>query len=231
MLWVYGALSAMEELCISSFVRKGYQVSLWTYGKRLCAPAGCGVRDAREILPEASLFLNSQASYAGFSDWFRYAVLQHHGGLYVDADVIAVRPAAAMPTHAFLVTEHTRQGRTIINGNVLHAPAPAPGGLVDQARLYAANFPKHKVQWSEIGPRLLTALERIYPGHGFAVQRPAFANPVPWWLCPGRLFAEDDGLPEGCHFLHLYNDMWRRAGVDKNQALAERSLPMRAYFA
>lgn len=231
MLWVYGALSGMEELCIASFLRKGYQVSLWTYGKHLRAPAGCSVRDAREILPEACLFLNGQQSYAGFSDWFRYAVLQRLGGLYADVDVIAVRPAAAMPAHAFLVTERTPQGRTIINGNVLHAPAPDPGGLVDQARVYAANFPKHKVEWSEIGPRLLTALERIYPEHGFAVQRPEFANPVDWWLCPGQLFSEQSALPEGCHFLHLYNDMWRRAGVEKNTPLSERSLPMRAYFA
>nr|WP_315401615.1 glycosyltransferase [uncultured Duganella sp.] len=231
MLWVDGPLTAIEELCIASFVRKGYRISLWTYDKRLRAPSGCAVRDAREILPEACLFLNGEASYAGFSDWFRYALLQREGGLYVDADVIAVRPAAAVPTHAFLVTERTRRGGAIINGNVLHAPAPQQGGLIDQARIYAAAFPKEKVRWSEIGPRLLTALERSHPGHGYAIQPPEFANPVDWWACPDQLFDEGRGLPDGCHFLHLYNDMWRRAGVAKSTPLPERSLPMRAYFA
>ncbi|MYM37522.1 hypothetical protein GTP38_24655 [Duganella sp. FT94W] len=231
MLWVSGPISAVEELCVSSFLRKGYQVSLWTYDRQLRAPDGCAVRDAREILPESSLFLNSRQSYAGFSDWFRYAVLQSHGGLYADADVIAVRPAAELPGQAFMVSERNRSRGAIINGNVLHLPAPRQGGLIDQARLYAANLPKHKVRWSEIGPRLLTALARIYPEHGFAVQPPEFANPVDWWRCPDALFDEESPLPAGCHFLHLYNEMWRQAGIDKNRRLSPRSLPMRAYFA
>ena len=231
MLWVFGGLSRLEELCISSFVRKGYKVSLWTYATIFKnAPAGCTVRNAREVLAEEHLFLNQRGSFAGFSDLFRYAVLRRFGGLYSDVDVIAVKHAKFMPSHAFFVTENSEDGGSIINGNVIHAPSPSAGDIIDQAYSYALDFPKEKVQWGEIGPQLLTAFSKKYPQHGYAIMEPDFSNPVSWWLCPQRLLEDDVTLPDSCHFLHLYNEMWRQAGIDKNAALPERSLPMRAYF-
>ncbi|MFT3736025.1 MAG: glycosyltransferase [Rhodocyclaceae bacterium] len=227
MLWVAGSLSRLEYQAIASFVRQGFDVQLWHYGELANVPEGVCQRDAREVLPESSLFLNRQGSYAGFSDLFRYAVLGKFGGLYSDVDVVALRPASEMPQTPFLVTERMRDGRAKINGNVIHLPDPKPGDLIDLAAGYATAFPKDKVFWSEIGPALLTAIAGIYPQHGFDIKPVTFANPVNWWDCPQQLLAPAPA-PEQAHFLHLYNEMWRRSGADKNQPIPPDSMLARA---
>ncbi|MFT4173389.1 MAG: glycosyltransferase [Rhodocyclaceae bacterium] len=226
MLWVRGQLGQLENICAQSFVRMGYVLNVWTYDASLKVPAGVTIRDGREVLSEDTLFLNQAGTYAGFSDLFRYAVLRRFGGLYADMDVIALRPASLLPREPFLVTERTPKGGVQINGNVMHAPQPATEGLIDLAFAYAKAFPKHQLSWSEIGPALLSAIVNIYPAHGFAIMPPDFANPIDWWNCPARLLV-DGPRPAGC-FMHLYNDMWRRAGVDKNAPISTRTLIGRA---
>lgn len=220
MFWAKGEFSRLETLCARSFVAQGYQLAIWTYGDMRNAPSGATVRDARDILPESRLFLNSKGSYAGFSDYFRYAVLNKLGGLYVDTDVVALYPPEALPAGPFLVTERVReQPDTVkINGNVLANPAPCSGNVVDLALAYTHRFPKSDITWSEIGPDLLTAIVSIYPRHGFGVMPPEFANGFDWWRCPAALLTPDMPLPEGAVFLHCYNEMWRRAGLDKDAA-------------
>ena len=223
MFWASGDLSQLERLCMASFLHHGYRLALWTYGGITNAPAGVELRDAREVLPQSSLFLNRQGSYAGFSDLFRYAVLHRYGGLYTDTDVYALQAPAQLPGHPFLVTERQPQDRVQVNGNVLYNPRPAAGNLVDLALAYAERFPKEHVDWSEIGPALLTAIVNIHPRHGFALMPPDFANAVAWWHCPTALLAPGN-LPSGAAFIHLYNETWRRAGTDKNAPFPAGSL-------
>jgi hypothetical protein len=225
MFWAYGDLSKLETICCNSFVNNNYQLNLWTYGQMTNAPSGVCVRDAREILPESLIFLNSKGSYAGFSDFFRYAVLNKQGGLYSDTDVIALKPASELPQKAFLVTENCDDRVNIkINGNIIYNPEPKTGNIVDLALAYTERFPKQDVTWSEIGPDLLTAIATIYPKHGFQIMQPSFANPINFWDCPASLLGAPVALPEDAMFLHCYNEMWRRANIDKNAAYPENSL-------
>ncbi|MDP2154040.1 MAG: glycosyltransferase [Methylotenera sp.] len=239
LFWAYGKLTKLEQLSIVSFVKQGYEVNLWTYGDMPNAPKGVLVKDAREILDESEVFLNQRGSYAGFSDLFRYAVLSSLGGLYADTDVIALKPASDLPKEAFLVTE--RAGTKInlknllrrvfglqkadrINGNIIYNPNPANGNLIDLAYAYSLRFPKKDVKWSEIGPSLLTAIVKIYPEHGFAIQNPDFANPISYSFCPKKLLETNVNIPDSSFFLHCYNEKWRRAGKDKNQDYPVNSL-------
>ena len=215
MLWVNGELGRLEFDALSSFVRCRFDVQLWNYGLLGNVPKGVKLRDAREVLPESSLFVNRQGSYAAFSDLFRYAVLRKFGGLYSDVDVVALASPEALPDTPFLVTERMRDGRSKINGNVIHVPQPRSGDLLDLAYAYASVFPKDKISWSEIGPSLLTAIVGIHPEHGFQIMPPDFANGIDWWDCPGKLLS-DQAIPERAAFLHLYNDMWRRSRTDKS---------------
>lgn len=231
LFWAYGKLSKLELISISSFVAQGYEVNLWTYGDMPNAPTGAIVRDAREILPESEVFLNQRGSYAGFSDLFRYAVLCSIGGLYADTDVIALKPASELPTDPFLVTERTGTKKNLkntlrnllglqkgdrINGNIIFNPIPQQGNLIDLSYAYSLRFPKKDVKWSEIGPSLLTAIVKIYPNHGFKIQSPDFANPISYSDCPHKLLSQNVKVPDSSHFLHCYNEKWRRAGQDKN---------------
>ncbi len=232
MFWAYGPFSQLESLSASSFVKLGYDVVIWTYGDLPNAPPGATVADARSIFPEDRVFTYKNGSYAAFSNLFRYAVLHREGGLYVDTDVIALRPPEALPKHPFLVAERsdfpmkrwkrrlrrTLSGRApfILNPNVIFNPTPQPGNIVDLALAVSERYPPDAMEWGDIGPTLLTALHKALSRVTFEVMPPDFANGIDWWECPAPLLAPGGCIPPQATFLHCFNEMWRRGGVDKN---------------
>jgi len=227
MFWAYGGIGKMETICIKSFLKNGFNLNIWTYGDNEINIEGVSIRNAREIIPESSVFLNKAGSYASFSDLFRYSLLCLYGGLWVDTDVVALKHANQIP-HAkpFLVTERTLKGDLIVNNNVIFNPVRKHGNLIDLARVYAERFPKDEITWSELGPSLLTAIIQAYPNHGFDIYPPDFANHINYWDCPNIFINEniDFTLPENLYFLHMYNEMWRRSGVDKNLQFSNECL-------
>lgn len=223
MFWAYGDLSKLEAVCARSFVEQGFFLNLWSYGQICNAPSGARLRDAREVLPEASVFLNRLGSYASFADVFRYAVLARFGGLWADTDVAAVLPAAELPRRRFIVTEHVH-GHLQINNNVIFDPSPEAGSLVALAYHYSINYPHDRVKWSELGPDLLTALASITPDLPYEIMPPEFANPIPSHQCPECLLDPAFSFDVMPAFVHLYNERWRMTGADKNQAYPEGSV-------
>lgn len=215
MLWVRGQLSNFERMSINSFIKHGYELNLWTYDTIDNVPTGAIVRDAREIYDENAIFLNQEGSLAGFSDLFRYKLLNTVGGLWADSDVIALKDSSELPTDPFLVTEIMETGTIKLNGNVIFNPRPEPSNVIDLAWVYTERFDKTKIVWGEIGPDLLTAITNSWPGHGFTIMRPIFANPVTYFQIP-EIFYTDAELPEQSHFVHLINTIWKRNHVDKN---------------
>ena len=228
MLWVYGEFGRLEYLCAASFIKLGYELNVWSYGPMKNLPAGAHLCDAREILPEGQVFLNSKGSYAAFSDIFRYAVLIKRGGLYVDTDVVALQPPGQLPKTRFLVSEYTLTegavGGQCINGNVMFCPDPEPGDLLDLAFIISSKFPREKIIWSEIGPHLLTSLIKLMPTHGFYIAPPQFANPFKYWDCPNNLLASRFNIWEGTCFVHLYTSEWKKKGIDKEADFPEGSI-------
>jgi len=218
MFWAYGELSKMEKICISSFIKNGFDLCIWTYGNIEVNIHNVPIRDAREIIPESFLFLNQVGSYASFADLFRYSVLCSYGGLWVDTDVVSLKHVSDLPKKPFLVTERTKNGGFQINNNIIFNPVRRYGNLIDLARVYSERFPKKDITWSELGPSLLTAIVQSYPKHGFEIFPPDFANHINYWDCP-NVFVDENlnfNITDDMHFLHLYNEMWRRSGVDKN---------------
>jgi hypothetical protein len=237
MFWAYGNFSNLEKISAKSFLKNGFQLNIWTYGDISNAPSGATIKNAREILPEALFFQIPNGSCAPFSDFFRYAVLNKVGGLWVDTDVIALKPLELM-AEPFLVTERGKVGsvkkllkeilrRRValrVNNNVIFNPVPSPGNIIDLAYLYSERFPKEKVQWGELGPALLDAIEKIYSNHGFSIKAPEFANSIDFWMCPTALLEPGVKLHPDAAFLHLYNQTWNDAKIDKNAPFPKRSL-------
>ena len=238
MFWAYGSFSNVEKIAAASFVKNGYRLNIWTYGDISNAPAGVTLKDAREILPESLFFSLPNGSCAPFSDFFRYAVLNKVGGLWVDTDLIALKPLKEFPREPFLVTERLpvktikefvkqtllRRVSFRTNNNVIFNPIPSPGNIIDLAYLYSERFPKEKVRWSELGPDLLSAIEKIYPDHGFRIMPPEFANSIDYWNCPASLLEPGVKVHTQAIFLHLYNEAWRDAKIDKNAPFPKHSL-------
>jgi hypothetical protein len=243
MFWAYGQVSQLERLAMRSFVGMGYDLTVWTYNPELELPEGVMRGDASEILEERFVFKNRVGSYAGFSDLFRYAVLNTIGGMYADTDVIALRPVTELPPGKLLVRERKMKDHKFIagikivlgladriawfeaiNGNIIVNPKPEPGGLIDIALERAHAYPKEAILWPEIGPALLTQLVQEMPGHGFRICDVAFANPIAYWRCPDHLVTPGMNLPEEAFFLHCYNEMWRWRRIDKNDPFPTNSI-------
>ena len=226
MFWAYGKFSKMEIICATSFIKNGFDLNIWTYGDNQINIEGASVRDARELIPESLVFLNQAGSYAGFADLFRYSVLCLYGGLWADTDVVVLRPANQLPQKPFLVTERTSEGGVLINGNVIFNPIRKYGNIIDLARVYAERFPKNEITWSEIGPSLLTAIVQSYPKHGFHIYPPEFANHINYYDCPKAFISENTDfiLSNGTFFLHMYNEMWKRANIDKESLFSNDCL-------
>jgi len=226
MLWVYGELSNLEKISICSFVRHGYVVNLWTYGDIKYTPNGINVKDARNILPEERIFIFND-SYAAFSDIFRFSVLTKIGGLWADTDVVCFvdsKELLDLGDNGFVVTERTQnKHRNKINSNLIYNPQPENGNLIDIAWKFADNYKVKNLKWGDCGPKLLTILAKNYPRICPSIMVPEFANPINFWNCPDQLISPNNSLSH-FQFLHLYNEMWRRKGTDKNKKFSSDSI-------
>ena len=72
MLWMQGALSFLEQLCIRSFQDAGHHVALYHYGEVTNVPEGVEMRDANLVVPErAEITHTKSGSPAPHADMFR----------------------------------------------------------------------------------------------------------------------------------------------------------------
>ena len=226
MFWAKGSIGKLEQLSLNSFLYQGYHVRLWSYDKSLNIPQGVELVDAANILSEDLIFYNKQGSIASFSDLFRYKLLDEQGGLYVDTDVIALKPASQLPKYPFIVTERVQYGYLkkilgkrfsyMITNNILYNPNPNKGDLINLAYVFSNAFQKDCVYFSELGPKLLTAIHKIYPHHGYKIMSPVFANDINYWDCPNKLLKNKFlKISKDSHFLHCYNERWRISNYNK----------------
>lgn len=153
-LWIGPELSLLEQLSVSSFLRNGHQYHLYVYDDVKNVPAGVVIKDGNEILPASKIFqYKQQASYSGFSNFFRYKLLLERGGWWVDIDTVCLRPFDFSEEYAF--SSETAMGQEFINSGICKAPA----GSEAMAFAWGVCEKKDpdKLVWGETGPRLIAA--------------------------------------------------------------------------
>lgn len=91
-LWIGSQLSAVEQLCIASFIHHGHEFHLYVYDEVAGVPKNVQLKDANQIIPKQDIFTAHDGSYAAFSDWFRWRMLYEKGCFWVDTDVVALKP-------------------------------------------------------------------------------------------------------------------------------------------
>jgi mannosyltransferase OCH1-like enzyme len=212
-LWVGTRLSTMERLSIASFLFHGHDYHLFTYGPVEGLPAGVVREDAREVLPESSIFqYRDFASYAGFANFFRYKLLLERGGWWVDTDVVCLRPFDFVDEHVF--STETCRGEEVVTSGVIKAPAGSP--VMAYAWEVCQRKNPSELVWGETGPRLMTeAVGRFSLAHS----KQPFRAFCPLEYSEWHKVLEPDF--EECfgretYAVHLWNEMWREAGQDKN---------------
>jgi hypothetical protein len=222
--WGGGPLTRLEVLCLSSFLQNGARYNLYAYEEPEGVPQGISVRDAAEILPAGRMFrypagtLN-EGSLSGYSNLFRYTLLQRLGGWWVDTDVCCLRPFPTDREELYL-REETQSGDPLVASCIFRAP-PESSVLAHCLDTFARTDVS-KVVHGETGPVLLTDAIRKCGGED-AIRPGAQFLPVPWWDWQ-RLLWDEQLAVDRCFAVHFWNTMLTSAGVKKNAEFAKNSV-------
>lgn len=212
--WHKGPLSPYERLCLTSFIAKGHDLTLYCY-ERIEVPRRVELADASTVFPEKDVFFYKHGpgagSVAGFSNWFRYKLLHELGGWWTDTDVICLSEMVPESSLSFAY-----QDDATLNCALLKIPAghPLSGTLLREALALGRNF-----EWGQCGPHLLTrVVAELQLGH-WALPSSAF-YPLPYSRARDVLVPElRDKVAQAAgrsYFIHLWNEMLRQARVAKN---------------
>jgi len=103
-LW-NGKISDLEIMCLKSWIAHGHTVHLYSYESLVGIPPQVVLKDAREIIPEGQFKLyegptpktksTDAFSHLPFSDRFRFVMLRMLGGLWLDMDMVLIKPIPA----------------------------------------------------------------------------------------------------------------------------------------
>lgn len=164
----------------------GHPVRVWSYAPEkleFLIPHGIEIRNADDVMPRAlfeRIVAGSEIRY--FSDVFRYAVLYEHGGLWMDCDVVMLRPFPFRGDHFFNLQWRGAHKGHFICGNVMHAQ-PYSRHLRALYEISIARF--HDAggkEFGDIGPKLLS--DYIASDAGAELQEwvfsPMFFNTIDW---------------------------------------------------
>jgi Alpha 1,4-glycosyltransferase conserved region/Glycosyltransferase sugar-binding region containing DXD motif len=218
-LWIGPRLSAMERLCISSFQNHGHPFHLYVYQETEGIPPGTVVHDANKILPASAIFTyRDHATYAGFANFFRYKLLLEKGGWFVDLDTVCMKPFQFNADYVF----STEGWKGEVDVNVAAIRVPPDSDIMRWAWEACQAMDPRELTWAQAGPILITRAVEHFALQPYVLPPETFC-PVPYreWdrvLEPISL-GESSIQP---YAIHLWNEMWRRAGRDKDGRYDDR---------
>lgn len=226
-LWIDDVLGQHQYHCLNSFLKKGSEVYLYTYGSVENVPDGVVLRDANEILSQRYIFKDLYDSYATFSDWFRIKMLYENGGWWVDADMFCIKPFDIDWPYVFATeTECTLDSRvTHICNCVIKMPKGNIVGksILDRISKTLSETDPKQIKWTAIGAKFLTAE---------IIKREMFDYVVdPKVFCPfdyasyREIFTETSfPLSDITYGIHLWNKMWEWSNKEPLKEMAKNSL-------
>ncbi|TPN80421.1 hypothetical protein FJ988_21855 [Mesorhizobium sp. CU3] len=164
----------------------GHPVRVWSYSPNrleFLLWHGIEVSAADDVMPRATferIVAGSEIRY--FSDIFRYAVLYEHGGLWMDSDIVMLRPFPFNGDHFFNLQWRGSHKGHFICGNVIHAK-PYSRHL---RALYEMSIERFHAargkEFGDIGPKLLSDYIASDAGSALHDQvfSPMFFNSIDW---------------------------------------------------
>lgn len=232
-LWVGGALSRVEKLCISSFLAQGHDFHLYCYGKVDGVPDGVKVFDGEEILKSKYIFFNSdRKSYAGFSNLFRYKLLRDRGGIWTDLDVVCLKPFNF--TDEAVIAQEVHDDGTIIVASCVIGCREQNSPLMTECFERAQRVNRSRQRFGTLGPDFLSKFVKKYERR-VSIKPPSVFCPIPYPRWSDLISGDPDLQASVCNSIseetlavHLWNEMWRLANIDKNADLPPTSFFERA---
>lgn len=126
-----GPLDRLRQTCLRSQVAAGHKVTVYSFDTIPGLPDGVGHADAEAVLPfsfsEKLRPPQPDGSWRDwttlqFSDFFRMRLMAQGAGLWLDADVLLLKPIEIDPAKPFFAWERSRQ----IGNSVLYLPPHDP---------------------------------------------------------------------------------------------------------
>jgi hypothetical protein len=127
----HGPLDALRLLCLRSQVAAGHKVTVYSFEPLAELPDGVGNAEAEAILPHSFSEKLRPPEPDGtwrdwttlqFSDFFRMRLMAQSAGLWLDADVLLLKPVEIDPAKPCFAWERPRQ----LGNSVLYLPSGDP---------------------------------------------------------------------------------------------------------
>jgi hypothetical protein len=162
----HGPLDALRQTCLRSQVAAGHKVTVYSFDAIPGLPDGVANSEAEAILPHAFSEKLRPPEPDGswrdwttlqFSDFFRMRLMAQGAGLWLDADVLLLKPIEIDPAKPLFAWERPRQ----IGNSVLYLPPDDPivrafQELMEQEELTP--------DWLSLRHRITFALRRLRGG-------------------------------------------------------------------
>jgi hypothetical protein len=175
----HGPLDPLRLTCLRSQVAAGHQVTLYSFDPLAQLPDGVGNAEAEAILPHAFAEKLRPTgpdgvwrdwTYLQFSDFFRMQLMARRAGLWLDADVLLLRPIEIDPAKPYFAWERPRQ----LGNSVLYLPPDDPivtafASLMQQDELTP--------DWLALRHRVAFALRRLRGSNRLSDIRVAIYGP------------------------------------------------------
>jgi len=197
----HGPLDALRRLCLRSQVAASHKVTVYSFEPLAQLPDGVGNAEAEAILPHTFAERLRPTGHDGvwrdwttlqFSDFFRMRLMAENAGLWLDADVMLLKPIEIDSAKPYFAWERRRQ----LGNSVLYLPPNDPivaafTSLMQQDELapdwlalrHRLTFTLRRLRGSSrvadirvaiFGPAALTALARRAGELGYALPRKTF---------------------------------------------------------
>ena len=164
----------------------GHPVRVWSYAPEkldFLTALGVELRDAADVVPRGlfeRIVARSEIRY--FSDIFRYAVLYEHGGLWMDTDVVMLRPFPFRGDHFFNLQWRGGHKGHFICGNVMYAEPYSRHLRALYEHALDRFFAERGTEFGDIGPKLLS--DYVTSDEGAELQKwlfsPMLFNAIDW---------------------------------------------------
>src|SRR5712672_232254 len=162
----HGPLDALRLMCLRSQVAAGHKVTVYSFDPLAGLPDGVGNAEAEAILPHAFSERLRPPQQDGswrdwtvlqFSDFFRMRLMSERAGLWLDADVLLLKPVEIDPAKPYFAWERPRQ----LGNSVLYLP---PNDRIVAAFEKLMRQDELTPNWLALRHRLTFALRRLRGG-------------------------------------------------------------------
>ena len=107
--WHKGELDSLSKFCINTWIKNGFEFHLWTYDLSLKSDS-ITIKNANTIVDESEYFTydggHTVNTPVAFSNLFRAELLYKLGGLYVDLDLLCIKPYSFNDRFVFCEQAH-----------------------------------------------------------------------------------------------------------------------------